>query len=86
MLKTWMVNDGRTDSILVEGKFHKWVEQLRSDKYVTATLAHMVAVSVLNKCSCLSCSGDQASALQNVRSQQRGQKVCGGASQGLLGL
>ena len=46
MLKTWMVNDGRTDSILVEEKFHKWVEQLRSDKYVTATSS---------TCSCVVC-------------------------------
>ncbi len=36
MLKQWLVNDGKTDSITVEEKFLQWVEQLRTDRYVTA--------------------------------------------------
>ena len=36
MLKQWMINDGKTDSISVEEKFVRWCEQLRTDKYVTA--------------------------------------------------
>lgn len=35
MLKQWLLNDGKTDSITVEEKYSKWVEQLRSDRYVT---------------------------------------------------
>ena len=37
MLKQWLVNDGRTDSISVEEKFVRWVEQLRTDKYVAVS-------------------------------------------------
>ncbi|CAK8999586.1 unnamed protein product, partial [Durusdinium trenchii] len=37
MLKQWLLNDGKTDSITVEEKYSKWVEQLRSDRYVTVT-------------------------------------------------
>ena len=36
MLKTWIVNDGNCDSIQIEEKYSKWVEQLRTDRYVTA--------------------------------------------------
>ena len=35
MLKQWMLSDGSCDSITVEEKYSQWVEQLRSDKYVT---------------------------------------------------
>ena len=35
MLKQWMISDGSCDSITVEEKYSQWVEQLRSDKYVT---------------------------------------------------
>jgi hypothetical protein len=35
MLKQWLVSDGSVDSITVEEKYSQWVEQLRSDKYVT---------------------------------------------------
>ncbi|CAK9029492.1 unnamed protein product [Durusdinium trenchii] len=37
MLKQWLLNDGKTDSITVEEKFTKFVEQLRTDRYVTVT-------------------------------------------------
>ena len=37
MLKEWLLSDGKLDSITIEEKFTKWVEQLRTDKYVTAT-------------------------------------------------
>ena len=37
MLKQWLVNDGKTDSIEIEECYTKWIEQLRSDKYVTAS-------------------------------------------------
>ena len=43
MLKEWLVNDGKTDSILVEEKYTRWTEELRSDKYET--------VPYLNSCS-----------------------------------
>ena len=38
MLKQWLVNDGKTDSITVEEKYVKWTEELRSDKYATVPL------------------------------------------------
>ena len=34
MLKAWMCNPD-LDSIEVEEKFHRYVEQLRTDRYVT---------------------------------------------------
>ena len=35
MLKQWLTNDGKTDSINVEEKYTRWTEELRSDKYST---------------------------------------------------
>ena len=35
MLKQWLSNDGNTDSISIEEKYSRWVEQLRTDRYVT---------------------------------------------------
>ena len=40
MLKQWMVNDGNVDSIQIEEKYTRWVEQLRTVKYVTAHCMH----------------------------------------------
>lgn len=37
MLKQWLLADGKVDSITVEEKFVRWCEQLRTDKYVTAS-------------------------------------------------
>ena len=35
MLKEWLIGNGKLDSITVEEKFVQFVEQFRSDKYVT---------------------------------------------------
>ena len=37
MLKQWLLNDGKTEAIDVEEKYVRWSEELRSDKYKTAT-------------------------------------------------
>ncbi len=37
MLKQWLLNDGKVDSITVEEKFTQWLEQLRTDRYVTVS-------------------------------------------------
>lgn len=41
MLKEWLVNDGNVDSISIEEKYTRWVEQLRTDRYVTAYGLHL---------------------------------------------
>ncbi len=41
MLKQWLLNDGAVDSITVEEKFVQWVEQLRTDRYVTVPLINI---------------------------------------------
>lgn len=35
MLKQWMIGGGKVDSVHVEERFHKWVEEMRSDRYIT---------------------------------------------------
>eukprot|EP00434_Breviolum_minutum_P010436 symbB.v1.2.009202.t2/scaffold580.1/size320225/4 len=40
MLKQWILNDGKTDSITIEEKYIRWTEELRSDKYTTDNVDH----------------------------------------------
>ena len=42
MLKEWLMNDGTVDSISVEEKYQRWVEQLRTDRYVTVHGLHLI--------------------------------------------
>ena len=39
MLKQWLVNDGKTDSITVEEKYVRWTEELRTDNYKTDSVS-----------------------------------------------
>ena len=47
MLKQWLVNDGKTDSITVEEKYVKWTEELRSDNYATVPLLESQVITWL---------------------------------------
>ena len=46
MLKTWMINDGNCDSIHVEERYVQWVEQLRTDRYVTVLGLQLMFLNV----------------------------------------
>ena len=49
-MKQWLLNDGKTEAIDVEEKYVRWSEELRSDKYKTATrtsnLNYMISYNV----------------------------------------
>lgn len=42
MLKQWLLSDGKADAITVEEKYTRWTEQLRTDRYVTASHRHLL--------------------------------------------
>lgn len=83
MLKTWMINDGNCDSIHVEERYVQWVEQLRTDRYVTVLGLQLMFLNVpfsppkwfINlswPLATYTIPGHQNAALQDIRQKQRG--------------
>lgn len=96
MLKQWLVSDGSVDSITVEEKYSQWVEQLRSDKYVTVLglqtdftpwfgLSHYASYTVMVSKKKLSSLGYEIPALQTLWQVKGGKGVRQRTVQGLLG-
>lgn len=49
MLKQWLLSDGKTDSIDIEEKYVRWTEELRSDRYTTATRLKCQIINIIHK-------------------------------------
>ena len=58
MLKQWLLNDGKTDCIDVEEKYVRWTEELRSDRYTTATRLKCQIINSIHKKHILQLGGE----------------------------